>query len=517
MAQAPNCFKPLAIACPASTAPQNVICVTAGISALPISIMPVQPMPESSLLSPLVDIVGPRNALTDPADMAPYLREWRDLYQGETPLVLRPGTREEVSAILAHADRTGLKIVPQGGNTGLVGGQIPNDSAREIVLSLGRLNRIREVDAQGYTMTVEAGCTLQAIHDAADEVERLFPLTLGSQGSCQIGGNIATNAGGTAVLAYGNTRDLVLGLEVVLPDGRVVEGLRGLRKDNTGYDLKQLFIGSEGTLGVITAAILKLYPRPRAQDVAFVGLASPGDALELFTRARARAGAMLTGFELMPRVGLEFSVRHLTGARDPLQAPSPWYVLMELSSGTEGEDGENPTRTLMETILGEAYEAGLVEDAALAESVAQAAAFWHLRHGMSEVQREEGGSIKHDVSVPVASVPAFLSEAIAAVEKMVPDCRPVPFGHMGDGNIHFNVSQPVGADKAAFLARWDEMNELVHGIVLKFGGSISAEHGIGRLKRDLLGEVKSPVEMDLMRRIKAAFDPNNTLNPGRVL
>ncbi len=474
-------------------------------------------MPDTALLAPLVDIVGARNALTAPSDTAPYLREWRDLYVGKTPVVLRPGSRDEVAAILSHADANGLKIVPQGGNTGLVGGQIPDDSATEIVLSLGRLNRIRETDAEGFSMTVEAGCTLQAIHDAAAEADRFFPLTLGSQGSCQIGGNIATNAGGTAVLAYGNTRDLVLGLEVVLPDGRVVEGLRGLRKDNTGYDLKQLFIGSEGTLGIVTAAVLKLFPRPRAQDVAFAGIASPQDALSLFSRARARAGAMLTGFELMPRVGLEFSVRHLAGARDPLQAPSPWYVLMELSSGTEEDGSETPTRTLMETILGEAYEAGLVEDAALAGSVAQSAAFWHLRHGMSEVQREEGGSIKHDVSVPVASVPAFLKEAIAAVEALVPGCRPVPFGHMGDGNIHFNVSQPLGADKAAFLAGWDEMNAVVHGIVLKFGGSISAEHGIGRLKRDLLADVKSPVELELMRRIKAAFDPNNTLNPGRVL
>ena len=474
-------------------------------------------MPDTALLAPLVDIVGARNALVAASDTAPYLREWRDLYVGKTPVVLRPGSRDEVAAILSHADASGLKIVPQGGNTGLVGGQIPDDSATEIVLSLGRLNRIREIDAEGFSMTVEAGCTLQAIHDAAAEADRFFPLTLGSQGSCQIGGNIATNAGGTAVLAYGNTRDLVLGLEVVLPDGRIVEGLRGLRKDNTGYDLKQLFIGSEGTLGIVTAAVLKLFPRPRAQDVAFAGIASPRDALALFSGARARAGAMLTGFELMPRVGLEFSVRHLAGARDPLQAPSPWYVLMELSSGTEEDGSETPTRTLMETILGEAYEAGLVEDAALAESVAQSAAFWHLRHGMSEVQREEGGSIKHDVSVPVASVPAFLEEAIAAVEALVPGCRPVPFGHMGDGNIHFNVSQPIGADKAAFLAGWDEMNALVHGIVLKFGGSISAEHGIGRLKRELLAEVKSPVELELMRRIKAAFDPNNTLNPGRVL
>ncbi|MCA1297858.1 FAD-binding oxidoreductase [Stappia indica] len=474
-------------------------------------------MSDPASLSRLIEIVGERNALRDPADMAPYLREWRDLYVGKTPVVLRPGSREEVSQILAHANAHGLKIVPQGGNTGLVGGQIPDDSATEIVLSLSRMNKVREIDAAGFSMTVEAGCTLQAIHDAAEAEDRMFPLTLGSQGSCQIGGNIATNAGGTAVLAYGNTRELVLGLEVVLPDGSIMEGLRSLRKDNTGYDLKQIFIGSEGTLGVITAAVLKLFPLPRERDVAFVGLSSPEAALELFSTARGRAGAMLTGFELMPRVGLEFTLRHLDGTRDPLQAPSPWYVLVELSSGTESGEDQAPTRTLMEAILGEAFEAGLVEDAALAESGAQAADFWRLRHGLSEVQREEGGSIKHDVSVPVASVPAFLAEAIAAVEAKVPGCRPVPFGHMGDGNIHFNVSQPVGADKAAFIAGWDDMNKVVHDIVQRYGGSISAEHGIGRLKRDLLAEVKSPVELEMMRRIKQAFDPNGILSPGRVL
>ncbi|MBA5779257.1 FAD-binding oxidoreductase [Stappia sp. F7233] len=470
-------------------------------------------MTDLAALKPLIDIVGPANALTEPADTAPYLREWRDLYQGRTPAVLRPGSTQEVAAILREANRLGLRIVPQGGNTGLVGGQIPDETATEIVLSLARLNKVRTVDAEGYTMTVEAGCVLEKIHEAAEAADRLFPLTLGSQGSCQIGGNLSTNAGGTAVLAYGNSRDLVLGLEVVLPTGEIWNGLRSLRKDNTGYDLKQLFIGAEGTLGVITAAVLKLFPRPRAQEVAFAGLNDPESALALFTRARAKAGPMLTGFELMPRVGIEFCLSHLHGARDPLTAAHPWYVLIELSSGTEGAG----LRELMEEILGDAFEAGLVEDAALAESGAQAAAFWHLRHGMSEVQREEGGSIKHDVSVPVASVPAFLKQAIAAVEAMVPGCRPVPFGHMGDGNIHFNVSQPVGADKAAYLARWDEMNELVHGIVHEFNGSVSAEHGIGRLKRHLLTEVKSDIELDMMRRIKTAFDPNGVLNPGRVV
>lgn len=470
-------------------------------------------MIDPAALERLTAIVGKANALTLASDTAPYLREWRDLYHGKTPLVLRPASAAEVGEILKTANELGLKIVPQGGNTGLVGGQIPDESSTEIVLSLARLNKIRNIDAEGYAMTVEAGCILETIHGAAAEADRLFPLTLGSQGSCQIGGNLSTNAGGTSVLAYGNSRDLVLGLEVVLPTGEIWNGLRSLRKDNTGYDLKQLFIGAEGTLGVITAAVIKLFPRPRALQVAFAGLADPESALALFNLVRAKAGPMLTGFEIMPRVGIEFCLSHLQGARDPLGGPSPWYVLLELSSGTETFG----LRDTLEELLGEAYEAGLVEDAAIAESGAQAAAFWHLRHGMSEVQREEGGSIKHDVSVPVASVPAFLRRAIAAVEAMIPGCRPVPFGHMGDGNIHFNVSQPVGADKAAFLARWDEMNALVHAIVREFNGSVSAEHGIGRLKRHLLAEVKSDLEMDMMRRIKRAFDPNNILNPGRVV
>ncbi len=458
-------------------------------------------------------IVGEANTLTDHADTAPYLREWRDLYQGRTPAVLRPGTVEEVAAILAYANQNRIAIVPQGGNTGLVGGQIPQENAEEVVVSLARLNRIRTLDAEGFTMTVEAGTVLEKIHEAAAAADRIFPLTLGSQGSCQIGGNLSTNAGGTAVLAYGNTRDLVLGLEVVLPTGEVWDGLRALRKDNTGYDLKQIFIGAEGTLGIITAAVLKLFPKPKAQEVAFVGLADPHAALTLFSRARDKAGTMLTGFELMPRIGVEFTTRHLEGARDPLAKPHPWYVLMELSSGSEAQG----PRALIEEILGDAFEAGLVADAALAESGAQAAAFWRIRHGLSEVQKHEGGSIKHDVSVPVAAVPAFLDAAIAAVEKLVPGCRPVPFGHMGDGNIHFNISQPIGADKNDFLAGWDAMNRVVHGIVHDFGGSISAEHGIGRLKRTLLTEVKSPIELDLMRRIKQAFDPNGIMNPGRVL
>ncbi|MBN9669219.1 FAD-binding oxidoreductase [Roseibium aggregatum] len=459
------------------------------------------------------EMIGAANVLTSPEDQAPYLTEWRDLYTGVTPMVLRPGSTEEVSALVTYAYEHDLKIVPQGGNTGLVGGQIPQETGDEIVLSLSRMNKVRSVDPAGFTMVVEAGTILETLHEEAEKADRLFPLSLGAQGSCQIGGNISTNAGGTAVLAYGNTRDLVLGLEVVLPTGEIWNGLRTLRKDNTGYDLKQLFIGAEGTLGIVTAAALKLFPKPKKLEAAFIGLPDPHAALKLFTLAKAQAGPVLTGFEIMPRVGVEFCIRHLDGVRDPLEAEHPWYVLMELSSGSEAF----PVRDLMESVLGEAFEEGLVEDAAFAQNLSQVHDFWHIRHSMSEVQREEGGSIKHDVSVPVASIPDFLDKAIAAVGAFVPGCRPVPFGHIGDGNIHFNVSQPIGADKEAYLEKWDEMNAIVHGIVHDFGGSISAEHGIGRLKRDLLKEVKPPLELDLMKRIKTVLDPKGLLNPGRVL
>ncbi|POF34818.1 FAD-binding oxidoreductase [Roseibium marinum] len=470
-------------------------------------------MERSSHADRFAEMIGAAHVLTSPDDQAPFLTEWRDLYQGVTPVVLRPGSTEEVSAVMTYACQQGLKIVPQGGNTGLVGGQIPQESGDEIVLSLSRLNKVRSVDPAGFTITVEAGVVLETLQNEADKVDRLFPLALGSQGSCQIGGNISTNAGGTAVLAYGNTRDLVLGLEVVLPTGEIWNGLRTLRKDNTGYDLKQLFIGGEGTLGIITAAALKLFPKPKKLEAAFIGLPDPHAALKLFTLAKAQAGPVLTGFEIMPRIGMEFCLRHLEGSRDPLESAHAWYILMELSSASDAF----PVRDLMESILGEAFEEGLVEDAAFAQNLSQVQDFWHIRHGMSEVQKPEGGSIKHDVSVPVATIPDFLDRAMAAVESLVPGCRPVPFGHMGDGNIHFNVSQPVGADKEIYLARWDEMNAVVHGIVHEFGGSISAEHGIGRLKRDLLNEVKPEIELDLMRRIKAAFDPKNLLSPGRVI
>src|SRR5947209_1224092 len=432
---------------------------------------------DTPLLDRFAAIVGTRYAITDPSAQEPYLIEQRGLWRGRTPLVLRPGTVGEVAAILALADATRTSVVPQGGNTGLVGGQVPH--AGEIVLSLTRLDRIREVDPTSNTMTCEAGVVLVRAQEAAADAGRLFPLSLAAEGSATIGGNLATNAGGTAVLAYGNARELVLGLEAVLADGRIWNGLSKLKKDNTGYDLKNLFVGAEGTLGIITAAVLKLFPRPRAVETAFVGLASPADALALFNLAGERAGGTVTSFELMSRTSVEFALRHGPGCRDPLGAPHAWYVLIELSSQAGG------LRGALEDLLGAAAERGFLSDATLAASLDQRKAFWHLRDMLSDVQRFEGGSIKHDVSVPVAAVPDFIAQASAAVEALIPGCRPAAFGHLGDGNVHFNISQPVGADAAAYLARWDEMGAVVNRIVTNLDGSISAEHGIGQLKRDL--------------------------------
>ncbi len=466
----------------------------------------------AEILDRVAALIGAKNIITDAEAMVPYLREWRDLFRGKARAVIRPGSTEEVAQIVRLAAESGTPLVPQGGNTGLVGGQIPIAEGREIVLSLQRLDKVRAVDVEGDTLIVEAGVTLQRAQEAAEAAGRLFPLSLASEGTCTVGGNLATNAGGTAVIAYGNARELCLGLEVVLPDGRIWNGLRQLRKDNTGYDLKNLFIGAEGTLGIITAAVLKLFPLPAARATAFLALPGPAEALALLNAAKAGAGGTLTTFELMPRIGLEFVLRHAAGTRDPLSEPAPWYVLMEVSAQSAAGLDE-----AVENFLGDALEKGLVTDAALAGSLEQRKDFWKLREALSEVQRVEGGSIKHDVSVPVHATPEFLARAIARVEEMVPGCRAVPFGHLGDGNIHFNVSQPVGADKEAFLARWDEMNHEVHAIVADMHGSISAEHGIGRLKRYLLPAVKDPVELDLMRTLKATLDPKGILNPGAVL
>jgi FAD/FMN-containing dehydrogenase len=469
--------------------------------------------PSAETLSQFAAIAGEKGALTAAQDTEPYLHEWRDLYHGRTAMVLRPSTVAQVSAILKLAHDERIAIVPQGGNTGLVGGQIPSETGEEIVLSLDRMKAIHAVDAAGNSLTAEAGATLKSIQDAAAAVGRLFPLSLGSEGTCQIGGNLATNAGGIHVLRYGNTRDLVLGVEAVFPGGEIWNGLKTLRKDNTGYDLKNLLVASEGTLGVITAATLKLFPRPAEVTTVFAGLPSLDAAGQLFSRAFQSAGPLLTAFELIPRVLLEFVFAHAPQTRDPLADPHPWYALFEVSSPLPEGLAERVTMALLE----DALEKGIVSDAAVAASKAQTQEFWRMREAMSDVQKHEGGSIKHDVSVPVSTIPRFIEEASAAVTRMIPEARPVPFGHFGDGNIHFNVSQPKGMEKAAFLTRWDEVADAVHAIVLCFGGSISAEHGIGRMKAKTLESVKSPLEMRLMRRIKSVFDPRGILNPGKLL
>ena len=469
--------------------------------------------PTAETLDRLAAIVGTRYAIRDDETMQPYMVEWRDKYVGRAAMVLRPGSVAEVSQILAIANETLTAIVPQGGNTGLVGGQIPFETGAEVVLSLGRMNTVRGIDAADNTITVDAGCVLEAIQNAADDVDRLFPLRIGSEGSCQIGGNISTNAGGTAVLAYGNTRDLVLGLEVVLADGRIWNGLRRLRKDNTGYDLKNLFIGAEGTLGIVTGAVLKLFPKPKDKATALIGLETPQKALDLLGLAQERSGRRVTGFELIPRFGIDIVLKHGANMRDPLAGEHPWYVLMELSGG--GTAGAlNDTAS---DILEHALNHDLVEDAVIAANNAQAGELWRMREVVSEVQKLEGGSIKYDVSVPVSCVPDFIAAVEPACEALEPGCRPIPYGHMGDGNIHCNVSQPVGADKAAFLGRWSEFDEIIHEVVSRFSGSISAEHGIGRMKRDFMPKIKDPVELDLMYALKDRFDPNGILNPGKVL
>lgn len=465
------------------------------------------------LLARFAAIVGEGNALSEPDDIRPYLEENRGIYKSVSPLILRPCSTEEVAQILTLASETTTSIVPQGGNTGHVGGSVANPDGAEIILSLSRMNRILAFDGEGNTMVAEAGVILQKLQEEAERNDRLFPLSLGSQGSCQIGGNLSTNAGGTGVLAYGNTRDLVLGIEVVLPSGEIWNGLRALRKDNTGYDLKDLFIGAEGTLGIITAAVLKLFPKPRGQEVAFVGLPSPHDALLLFNSLRDQAGSSLTGFELMPRIGLDFVLRNIPDTRDPLQKSHDWYALVEISSTRSAEDA----RDLMEGALSEAMEAGLGEDAVLAETTGQQRQFWQLRESMSDAQKPEGGSIKHDISVAVADVPRFLDAAEKVVKAMVSDGRIVAFGHLGDGNIHYNISQPKDGNRAKFMAMRQSMNRAIHNLVREFNGSISAEHGIGLMKREEMSRSKSPIELDLMKRIKASLDPKGIMNPGKVL
>lgn len=465
------------------------------------------------LIERFISIVGINHALVDQDMIAPYLVEQRGLYQGRTPLVLRPSSTQEVSEIMQLAFATQTPVVPQGGNTGLVGAQQPDESSTSIIVSMERLNRIRSIDIEGNLALVEAGVVLQKLQEKVDEHGRFFPLSLGSEGSCQVGGNLSSNAGGTGVLAYGNTRELCLGLEVVLPDGRILDDLRFVKKDNSGYDLKDLFIGAEGTLGIITAAVMKLFPKPRGKSVAYAGLKSPYDALKLLLLAQQKAGSMLTGFEIMAKVGMQMTLNYVRGAHAPLEHEYEWYVLIDLSSSHS--DGE--AADVMEDILGEALQKHIIEDASIAQSLSQQKQFWRLREDMSPAQKTEGGSIKHDISVPVASIPDFIVEAANIVESIAPGARIVCFGHMGDGNLHYNVSQPLGADKQNYLGLWEEMNHHIHTLAMSYKGSFSAEHGIGQLKRKELISFKSPVALSLMRSIKQVFDPKNIMNPGKML
>jgi FAD/FMN-containing dehydrogenase len=447
------------------------------------------------------------------ADLEPYLTDHRRLYHGRALAIALPRSVAEVSELLAFCNRHGIGVVPQGGNTGYCGGATPDDSGGQVVVSLARLKRIRSLDPLNYSMVAEAGCVLAQIQRAADEAQRFFPLSLGSEGSCQLGGNLSTNAGGIHVLRYGMMRDLVLGLEVALADGRLLSSLGTLRKDNTGYDLKSLFLGAEGTLGIITAASVKLFPKLRAFATAFAAVSEPRAAVELLARLRESSGDSVSSFELIPRIAVDLTARHIPGVRDPLDAPHSWYVLCELTSSRAGDT----LQELLERSLAAALEDGLVLDAAVARDERDRAAFWKLRESIPEAQRLDGGSLKHDISVPVASIPEFIERASRWVAANVPEGRLVAYGHAGDGNLHFNLNQAPGADRAAFLAREEPVKRAIHDLVQDFGGSFSAEHGIGRLKVGELERYASPVELDLMRALKRTLDPNGILNPGKVI
>lgn len=465
-----------------------------------------------ALLAELRAIVGERG-IVGPGDQGPYQVDWREYYHGRAAAVVKPATTEEVSRVVTLLAKHRVAIVPQGGNTSLCGGGIPDESGRQVIVNLSRMNRVRAVDTQNNTMTVEAGCILANLQQVAEQNARLFPLSLAAEGSCEIGGNLSTNAGGTAVLRYGNTRDLVLGLEVVLPDGRVWDGLRGLRKDNTGYDLKQLFIGAEGTLGLITAAVLKLFPRPRAQATAFVAVESPAAAVALLSSLRERCGERITGFEMVSRNCLDLVYKHIHGSRDPLSQRYEWYVLVELSDSTEGPAlGE-----LLEETLGAIAEDGGILDAVVASSQAQRQALWKLREDVPEAQKVDGVSIKHDVSVPVSRVPELIDRAGEALRARFPGIRIVAFGHVGDGNIHYNCGAETAEAAKAFFQHGEEINHIVYDVVASLDGSISAEHGLGQLKREEIKRYKSELELDLMRAIKRTLDPDGIMNPGKVV
>jgi len=459
-----------------------------------------------ALIDQLRNIVGTAQVLTEAADLQPFLTDWRGRYRGAAQCVVRPGNAEEVAAVVRACVAAGVPIVPQGGNTSLCGAATPDQTGRAVVVSLGRLNRILALDPQNNTITVEAGCTLAAVQDAARAADRLFPLALASEGTCQIGGNLSTNAGGVQVLRYGNTRELTLGLQVVLPSGELWDGLRGLRKDNTGYDLKHLFIGAEGTLGIITAAVLKLYPLPKTQTTCWLNVASPAVAVELLNQAKSTFDAQLTAFELVSEASLALVLKNIPGAARPTEA-SPWYLLAEFSDADPAA---------VEGWLGEQMEAGAVVDGVISASEAQAKKLWSLRENISEAQKIEGVSIKHDIAVPVSRIPDLLALADAALAAAFPGIRVVAFGHVGDGNLHYNLSKPDAQDNALFLASEAEVHRIVHDIVHTLNGSISAEHGIGQLKREEILRYKSATEIGLMQMIRQTLDPRGLMNPGKL-
>jgi FAD/FMN-containing dehydrogenase len=458
-------------------------------------------------------IVGAPFVLDEPAGMAPFLRDWRGRFTGRARAVLRPGSVDEVAQLVRLCAAERVPVVPQGGNTGLVLGSVPDAGGSAVVLSVARLDRIRALDAANRTVTVDAGVILQHVQEAAAAAGCLFPLSLAAEGSCTIGGNLSTNAGGTGVLRYGNTRELCLGLEVVTPQGELWSGLRGLRKDNTGYDLRDLYIGAEGTLGIITGAVMKLYPAPKASVTALAALPSPGHALRLLSLAQDRAAAGLTGFELMSAYCMDLVAKHFPALPRPFGAPSPQYALLEISSS----ESEAHAVALLEAAMGAALESGIATDAVVATSVAQSRGLWHLREHIPLAQAADGKNIKHDISLPVSTIPGFIAHTEPLLQQAFPGCRLVCFGHLGDGNLHFNVAPPPGIDNDTFLVNQGAVNRVVHDAVMEHGGSISAEHGIGALKREELAHYKSPVELNLMRAIKAALDPLGIMNPGKIL
>jgi FAD/FMN-containing dehydrogenase len=468
----------------------------------------------SNLIQDLQKIVGENNVLSAYEDLIPFIKDWRGIYLGATAAVVRPANTQEVAAVIHYCSQRGIAIVPQGGNTGMCGAAIPNPNGEEIVLSLARMNKIRSIDALNNTLTVDAGCVLAAIQGTAAEVDRLFPLSLGAEGSCQIGGNLSTNAGGVNVLRYGNTRDLVLGLEVVLPDGRIWDGLRSLRKDNTGYDLKQLFIGAEGTLGIITGATLKLFPRPIANATAWMAVPSPESALRLLALIRQHCGERISAFEIISRHSLELVWRHIPNTRDPLDTPHEWQVLTELA-----DSGDLASlRADLERALESAINEGLVVDAIVAENRSQAQSLWHMRESIPEGARQEPVMVyRHDIAVAVSRIPEFIAEAGAALEARFPGVRLICFGHLGDGNLHYNAYIPERLRNDPKSRNADDVTQTVYDIVRQYGGSFSAEHGIGQSKVNELVRYKSSVEMDLMRTIKSALDPKGLFNPGKIL